>query len=95
MGTLELVTFVEFMASIAIESIIILVAVKIDDDLSEKLATKDSVRSKFENSMLKLIHGLDFQCSMLVARLFFEIRLFLISFVFCSACFLIILNIQL
>lgn len=51
-GELKFVTFVvEFVASI--ESLMVLVAAaKIDDDLSEKLATKDSVRSKFNNSMM-------------------------------------------
>lgn len=49
-GKLELVTFVEFMTSI--ESVMMLVAIKIDDDLSDKLATKNRVRSKLNNSML-------------------------------------------
>lgn len=50
-GELKFVTFVEFMASIG--SLIVFVgAAKIDDDLSEKLATKDSVRSKLNDSMM-------------------------------------------
>lgn len=50
-GEPKFVTFVEFMASIG--SLIVFVgAAKIDDDLSEKLATKDSVRSKLNDSMM-------------------------------------------
>lgn len=50
-GELKFVTFVELMASIG--SVMVFVgAAKIDDGLSEKLATKDSVRSKLNNSMM-------------------------------------------
>lgn len=51
LGAFKFVTFVEFMASIE-SGMVFVVAAKIDDDLSEKLATKDSVRSKFNNSMM-------------------------------------------
>lgn len=50
-GEFKFVTFVAFMASI--ESVMVFVgAAKIDDDFSVKLATKDSVRSKFNSSMV-------------------------------------------
>lgn len=51
-GELEFVPFVEFMASIESVMVVVAAAAKIDDDLSEKFATKDSVRSKLKNSMM-------------------------------------------
>lgn len=50
-GELKLVTFVEFMASMG-SLMVFVAAAKIDDDLSVKLATKDSVRSKPNDSMM-------------------------------------------